>query len=612
MKLSKSKPNLKHKKILSLNINSLKNSCIPSGEEENIKKNNNKKNEEIQNFTNNKNVINNNDSESNSSQLDWVKRAIEVKTKNNRIIKLSLDNDNFFEQSKIKVNKLEKYKELENENNENNHTLELVYNNNFEKKNIDNIDDINIKKNSNNKNENKENGYMMVSTKASERFENNFKYLSNRKDKKAELFFPENLKKNDDNNIDEDMVNMNTITILAKTNNNISNNHIYKKRIKTGFLNYKNNSKKPIKPQLLSETRNNNYLSKQIQFNTNEGKDFTNIGNKKDTKIESFFLEDINKNNISLKNNHEFDINNFFLYNNNLTNTMTNYITPYTSTNKNKNIKLNSKDSEIKEIAEFSNYINSEKPKAIENIKTKSININNTKFKTYKFITPNKLNNCQKFSPSSRFIKTKISQKYLLSSYNKSNLLLRNFLTQLNLQKYYTILKLNGFDNISLLIEQMKTNMPIRDSELKKSGIKIPGDRAKILIRLEEKGNIFPFEIPKNVYYFLENNLNDNTINSDHNICQLNKWLKEFKMEKYLKNFINNGYYSVELFLFQMISKNPINDDILENDIGIDKIGHRSRILSILKEESKKMKEKLEQKEINFTDETKDCGCFTY
>ena len=594
MKLSKSKPSLKHKKIFSLNINSLKNSCIQSKEEEeDIKDNDNKIIEDdknkFNNNQNNQNIINNNDLgiSQNSSQLDWVNREIEVKTKNNQIIKLSLENDNFYDQSKIKVNKLQKYKEL--------------YNN--KDKQI-------------NKNYNKESGYMMVSTKESE-IDTNFKYLSNRKNKNAEISYPDSLKKNDENN-EEDMVNMKTLTIfnvnndITKGNNNIlDKNKIYKKRIKTGFLNFKNNSKKAIKP-IISETRNNNYLSKNIKFFTNNGKESMFIeSNKINSKMMSFYIGDKNKNvykkNISFKNIREFDNNDLSSYNNNLNNTTTNYITPYSNYKNKINKNINTNEFQIKE-DEYLNYLNTRKT----NINSNNINNNNTKFQTYKFITPSKIKTIQKYSPATKFIKKKVSQKYLLLSHNKSDIILSNFLSQINLQKYYAILKINGFDNINLLIEQMRSNIPIQDSELKKAGIRIPGDRAKILIRLEEKGNVFPFLVPKNVYYSLEHNLDEISINKDQNIIQLKRWLKEFKMEEYLKNFIENGYYSVELFLFQMISKNPISDDILQYDIGIEKIGHRSRILSILKEESKKMKEKMEHKEIIFTDETKDCGCFAY
>ena len=59
------------------------------------------------------------------------------------------------------------------------------------------------------------------------------------------------------------------------------------------------------------------------------------------------------------------------------------------------------------------------------------------------------------------------------------------------------------------------------------------------------------------------------------------------KIEKYLYNFIDNGYNSIELLLIQMISSNPLTNEILKEEIKIDKIGYRSRIINKLKEDSK-------------------------
>ncbi len=39
--------------------------------------------------------------------------------------------------------------------------------------------------------------------------------------------------------------------------------------------------------------------------------------------------------------------------------------------------------------------------------------------------------------------------------------------------------------------------------------------------------------------------------------------------------------------LLQMESKNPITEEILKDEIGIDKIGHRSRIINKLNEDAK-------------------------
>ena len=166
-----------------------------------------------------------------------------------------------------------------------------------------------------------------------------------------------------------------------------------------------------------------------------------------------------------------------------------------------------------------------------------------------------------------------------------SSKLLKDFLSQINMGKYISILAFNGFDDINLILEQSKNgSSSIQDSELKEAGIIIPGDRAKILIRIQELSNNFEFPIPKEVYYSIKNYKN---ILDDQNIIKLRKWLENLKIEKYLNNFIDNGYNSIELLLIQMISSNPLTNEILKEEIKIDKVGYRSRIINKLKEDSK-------------------------
>ena len=160
---------------------------------------------------------------------------------------------------------------------------------------------------------------------------------------------------------------------------------------------------------------------------------------------------------------------------------------------------------------------------------------------------------------------------------------LYKFLSEIRLENYYSIMKSNGFDDIQLLLNQTKTGIAITDKQLKLSGIMVPGDRAKILIRLQEKAGHFSFPVPKEVYYI---NQNDD-YNDDKNINNLKNWLEEIKVENYLENFIKNGYHSIELMMLQMESKNPITDEILKDEIGIEKIGHRSRIINKLNEDAK-------------------------
>ena len=166
----------------------------------------------------------------------------------------------------------------------------------------------------------------------------------------------------------------------------------------------------------------------------------------------------------------------------------------------------------------------------------------------------------------------------------KSKNLLISFLSQINMTKYFSIFTKNGFDDINLILEQSKNGeSSIQDSELKEVGINLPGDRAKILIRIQELSNNFKFNIPKEVYY--SGNIKD--IKNDKNIMKLKTWLDKLKIGHYLNNFLNSGYYSVELLFMQMSSSNPLNNAILKEEIGIDKIGYRSRIINKLKEDSK-------------------------
>ena len=185
-------------------------------------------------------------------------------------------------------------------------------------------------------------------------------------------------------------------------------------------------------------------------------------------------------------------------------------------------------------------------------------------------------------------------QNILINCSNKS---LLDFLMQINLQKYYIAFNSNGYDDINMIIENYKKGKHISDEELKKIGIIRAGDRAKILIRIQEKANLFDFNLPKSVYYIT---YNLEKIEDDGNVFKLYEWLGNIRLEDYLKNFLNNGYFSVDLLFVQYISINPLNDEILKNDIGIDKLGYRARILNKIKEDITSYSNKLKNSVVTF------------
>ena len=197
-----------------------------------------------------------------------------------------------------------------------------------------------------------------------------------------------------------------------------------------------------------------------------------------------------------------------------------------------------------------------------------------------------------------------------------SNNSLSTFLWEINLdKKYYDLMNSNGFEDIHFLIGQERSNSSlntsITNSELSEIGIILPGDRAKILIHLEEKAGNFSFTVPREVYYNRDNLKN---FMEDENIQKIYNWLKMIKVENYLENFLEGGYYSVELILMQMNSKNPITDIIIKDELGIKKVGHRARIINKLVEDGKKFLIKMREKVVNIgngqTDRNCDCIIF--
>ncbi len=61
-----------------------------------------------------------------------------------------------------------------------------------------------------------------------------------------------------------------------------------------------------------------------------------------------------------------------------------------------------------------------------------------------------------------------------------------NFLRSIDLDGFTNSFIKNGFDDLSILKDQMKSNSPVSDENLKEIGILQAGLRARILIKLEE------------------------------------------------------------------------------------------------------------------------------
>ena len=420
-------------------------------------------------------------------------------------------------------------------------------------------------------------------------------------------------------NANDDIVNININKIEINQNNSININNLFPNGIQLSQNSFQTSYEKRRK-KIINENKLNN--------NKNDVK--TNENNRKGGKIIMDFCKSLTNNDI-FQNKFQYNKKESDIISNNDNNVQykieanDNFIfSPFTSLKKEINNQINGSEINIddsnKNSNNFSNInINNEiKEKENTNIKkNKTLNISSPNFTKYDAI---KENNIEIISQKSQTIKERDSNILNIDDFNLSITNIDNsipnklekinfdcpihssdetdvsspaikpnkdplnlFLSEIQLEKYYSLMKNNGFDDIQLLLNQTKNDIAITDKQLKLSGLNIPGDRAKILIRLQEKAGNFSFPIPQEVYHIYQS---DN-YNEDKNIIKLKNWLDELKIGIYLENFMKNGYHSLELMMLQMESKNPLTDEILKEEIGIDKIGHRSRIINKLIDDAK-------------------------
>ena len=166
-----------------------------------------------------------------------------------------------------------------------------------------------------------------------------------------------------------------------------------------------------------------------------------------------------------------------------------------------------------------------------------------------------------------------------------------SFFTEINLPKEYAYKFIeNGFDDLNLLIFQTKSSIALSNQNLKDINIESCGERAKILIHLEEKAGLIPYFLEKDKIYVTEKECKEKNINS------LFKFLTSMNLEQYENNFKENGYFTAELLFTQMITRHPLKEDDLKNEFKIEKRGHKLLLYNNLVNGSKEYIKKLRSK----------------
>ena len=252
-------------------------------------------------------------------------------------------------------------------------------------------------------------------------------------------------------------------------------------------------------------------------------------------------------------------------------------------------VLINNNSSQRKNSIKNSKQISTEKKLFISSLKRKEENaFNNNRYSInpsyVQSLTTCHTLNRDHFESNSPMINNKKIDK------NKKKESIFKFIQEINLPKEYANNLIdNGFDVLDVLISQTKKGIALSYQNLKDIGVKLPGERAKILVHLEEISGNFNCNIDKEILYANKIDIKNNS---------LYKFLFRINCEKYINDFIDAGYYNSELLFLQMASRQPLNVDILIEDIGLDK-NDAKKILDNLVEGSKNFIEDIKYIEEN-------------
>ena len=191
-------------------------------------------------------------------------------------------------------------------------------------------------------------------------------------------------------------------------------------------------------------------------------------------------------------------------------------------------------------------------------------------------------------------------ENYNNENYSKRNEIeLINFFNEINLPSIYTNkFIVNGFDDLNVLLILTQSGIAITNQNLKDIGIMNAGDRAKILIHLEEKAEIIPYYLETDIIYSNSVNNSISEYNDRNMKDRLFNFLKEIGCDRYINNFKLNGYFNIELLLSQMLTRQPIDKNMLKDDFYIDNENNRNKILKKLEIETKNYVKKLKGRSV--------------
>ena len=361
----------------------------------------------------------------------------------------------------------------------------------------------------------------------------------------------------------------NIIEMIKELDENNKNNN--KKNIQNEIVEYINNGMNNIKNGMNNtiDTNSNNdiFKDRSYSFISKNNNNLELIQNYNGEKMSIATNSDMNSSLLTIHLNNNIQNSKFINYSENkYINTQTiinesDYNEENSFKNKNNANSLNEKNKISKQISN-DNKLSSSFKKKEENVN--HLLINPSYIQSLK--TSHTLNkeHLEFSSP--------VANHFSLKPVNKKEKIFK-FIEEINLPKEYANYLIdNGFDVLDVLISQTKKGIALSYQNLKDIGIKLPAERSKIIVHLEEISGNFDFCLDRDIIY--SNNIMDNNNSLYKFLCAIN-------YEKLLNKFIDAGYCNSELLFVQMYSKQPINESILRNDLNLNTI-EAKKILAYL------------------------------
>ncbi len=148
-----------------------------------------------------------------------------------------------------------------------------------------------------------------------------------------------------------------------------------------------------------------------------------------------------------------------------------------------------------------------------------------------------------------------------------------------------------GYDDIESMLEQMKSPLPLTEETFRAIGIKKPGHIVRIALKLEEDSSLTRSMKLKRRQQSIDmrcgvfGTLPSNATFGFSVTPGIKEWLAGIKLVELYAKFEESGYDDYDYLVGQMRTRKPVSNEILKDDIKIEKPGHRSRILSKLQED---------------------------